>query len=428
MSTTDTMPTTIEREVAEISQAIGEDAGKIRVKAVDWKRLLQDGVSVSLSVGRWRAQSKLTLADLGIDPGTPEERKAREAIINLGSRLLMPRDWIERLEKLESKGRYALEFYSLKTTLAGQKLRFVRSDNYEAWAERNGALRDEYLAVASEMADRWDIMVDAMTQAYREVGQSAYRRLQQAGVDDLPGRAEWVNRYVRRVVGQIVSADEFRRSVYWSHDAEYLPLPSSLAQDEAQAAMIRAETETRIEIARLTKMEQDVLLTQARKAKDDLQTAVADVQADLMGQVYDAVVDVLEAVKKGDSGKLGRNSTKQLLKTIEAVERLKFWPDASIEGKIAEIQRLVAIPSDKRPMRDVTKVLRALGAETKLVLTELDRPPSRTSKKAGIPDDAVLLERMATGRRTAPTLDDAKLLVETLPERVARRKASDIDL
>lgn len=428
MSTTDTMPTTIEREVAEISQAIGEDAGKIRVKAVDWKRLLQDGVSVSLSVGRWRAQSKLTLADLGIDPGTPEERKAREAIINLGSRLLMPRDWIERLEKLESKGRYALEFYSLKTTLAGQKLRFVRSDNYEAWAERNGALRDEYLAVASEMADRWDIMVDAMTQAYREVGQSAYRRLQQAGVDDLPGRAEWVNRYVRRVVGQIVSADEFRRSVYWSHDAEYLPLPSSLAQDEAQAAMIRAETETRIEIARLTKMEQDVLLTQARKAKDDLQTAVADVQADLMGQVYDAVVDVLEAVKKGDSGKLGRNSTKQLLKTIEAVERLKFWPDESLEGKIAEIQRLVAIPSDKRPMRDVTKVLRALGAETKLVLTELDRPPSRTSKKAGIPDDAVLLERMATGRRTAPTLDDAKLLVETLPERVARRKASDIDL
>jgi hypothetical protein len=428
VSTTETMPSTIEREVAEISQAIGEDAGKIRVKAVDWKRLLQDGVSVSLSVGRWRAQSKLTLADLGIDPGTPEERKAREAIINLGSRLLMPRDWIEKLEKLESKGRYALEFYSLKTTLAGQKLRFVRSDNYEAWAERNGALRDEYLAVASEMADRWDIMVDAMTQAYREVGQSAYRRLQQAGVDDLPGRAEWVNRYVRRVVGQIVSADEFRRSVYWSHDAEYLPLPSSLAQDEAQAAMIRAETETRIEIARLTKMEQDVLLTQARKAKDDLQTAVADVQADLMGQVYDAVVDVLEAVKKGDSGKLGRNSTKQLLKTIEAVERLKFWPDESLEAKIGEIRRLVAIPSDKRPMRDVTKVLRALGAETKLVLTELDRPPSRTSKKAGIPDDAVLLERMATGRRSAPTLDDAKLLVETLPERVARRKASDIDL
>lgn len=423
---TDTIETTtvVESEAIALAERLGEDASKIRVRDPRWASMLQAGVIVSLSVGRWRATSKLTLADLGVDQGTAEERKAREKIINLGSRLLMPRDWVEKLEKLESKGRYALEYFALRTFWG----RFVHESRYQEWAERNAALREEYLGQAEEMAQRWDVMVEAMTQAYREVGQSAYRRLQQAGVE-MPGRSEWVNRYVRRAIGQIVSADEFRRSVYWSHDAEYLPLAASMAEDQARAAVIRAEAETKIEIARLTAMEQDVLLTKARKASNDLETAVADVQADLNARVFEAVTDVLEALKKGDNAKLGRNSTKQLLKMVETVQRLKFWPDASLDGLIAEVGRLVAIPSDKRPTADVKKALRQLGAQTKLVLTELDRPPTRSSKKAGIPDDLVALEKMATGRRrSGQGFAEVQVDIEEMPARIARRKASDIEL
>src|SRR5262245_6950506 len=101
--------------VRAIAAELGEDASRILVREGEWRQYLQDGLTVKLTVGRWRAKAQLTLADLGIFAENDEQAKVYERILDPGTRYLLPREVMKQAETLESKARYALEKRSFPT-------------------------------------------------------------------------------------------------------------------------------------------------------------------------------------------------------------------------------------------------------------------------------------------------------------------------
>ena len=84
-----TVPGGVEQAVRDLAEAIGEDPTRIRVRDAGWAAYLKDGCVVRLHVGRWRAVTTLTQADLGLTPQDEDERRAWERVLLLGRRLLL---------------------------------------------------------------------------------------------------------------------------------------------------------------------------------------------------------------------------------------------------------------------------------------------------------------------------------------------------
>jgi hypothetical protein len=407
------METTRKARFEEVAEALGESPD--RVKLIDmakWTRtiasLTKEGALVALHVRRWRGQSKLTLDAMGIYPKTAEERAMYERLMSLGQRYLLPKRVLDRVQSIEERGRTALWQCSLHTFWG----RFIPRTRYSEWSERNAEVKAAYEAYIEEMANDWPNLLVEVRREYLALARANYRRLLAAGAPDLGDEEAWVGKFVSNVMAQIPSAERFRATASYTWDSEYLPLR------ESQEKVLGMDGEGVKEVR--DALEADIRATEARKAAEDLSRFVADIQADIRERVYNASVSVLEAMRKNE--KLPGNSTKQLKNLVETVNSLKFWEDSELEGKLAEIARLVDVPAEERDMKALKKVIRKVGAESRMILLELDRPPTRSVKDAGIPDDIDALDTVIRGRRKGRTADlgDVAVQLDVEAPRTAR--------
>jgi hypothetical protein len=417
-----TAPGALDQAVRDLADAIGEDPARVRVRDPNWAAYLKEGCTVRLHVGRWRAVTTLTQADLGLSPQDAGERRAWERVLLLGRRLLLPRRVVDRAERLESQARRLLEAHAFKTCWG----LFVHKDRYREWSPRNEELRRAYLALGQEIAAGWEALQREVREDYRALGQQNYRRLRALGVADLPVETAWVAAFVERSLAGVPTPAYVAASFVYTWEAEYLPLASLLAEEEARAEAVRAEAAlARSELAgradALSAMERDLLATARRRKEQDLDRFVADVQADLRARIYDVCCDVLASVRRR-GGALPGNSVKQLRNLVEAVGRLKFWDDAELDRDVATIRGLLAARPEQRSPEAVARLVERLGAESRIALLELDRAPRRSGRDAGVPDDLPALRTLVRGARATPTdLLDAIRLREAEVARSGRR-------
>src|SRR4029077_958718 len=113
------MPAKLERSSRRAADAfadsVGEERAAVRVIDPKWVDLLKAAGLVTLHVTRWRAQTTLTLEDLGIYPASDEERASWEAVLVLGSRYLLPKHIVDQAQNLENRFRGNLWRKSFKT-------------------------------------------------------------------------------------------------------------------------------------------------------------------------------------------------------------------------------------------------------------------------------------------------------------------------
>lgn len=408
----------VAQAVRDLADAIGEDPARIRVRDPRWARYLKEGCVVRLHVGRWRAVATLTHADLGLTPQDDEERRAWERVLVLGRRLLLPRAVVDRAERLESQARRLLEAHAFRTYWGF----FVHQDRYREWSPENEALRERYLALGREIADGWEALQVEVREDYRALGQQNYRRLRALGVADLPAEASWVEAFVERSLAGVPGPEYVAASFTYAWEAEYLPLASLLAEDEARAEGIRAEVASaRLERAAraeaLSAMERDLLETARRRKEQDLDRFIADVQADLRARIDEVCCDVLASIRRRN-GKLPRNSVKQLRGLVDAVGRLKFWDDAELDREMDAIRGLLAAEPRRRSSGAIAQLVERLGAESRVALLELDRSPRRSGREAGMPDELPALQALVRRRRATP--DDLFDAVALRQSEVAR--------
>lgn len=379
----------------EIAAIVGEDANNVVVRNAEWEKFLQDGLLVRLHIGRWRGKSLLSLEDLGIQPETTAQRKAFERVLTLGSRYILPRQIMKKAEGLESKARYALEKRSFRTFWG----RWIHVSKYAEWREVNEQIRAEYLALAQEIQNTWEDLLEQSRQDYVILGLQTYNRLVQAGALAVSSteREVWVREFVARSMAQVWNVERVVSSFTYAWKSEFVALAQQVATDQAAAGAIRLSQAEQL-------MLEDVRRTAAEQAAEGCQRLAADLIAEVREQVYKVAVDALENLRKND-GRLGRNSSKGLNNLIEQMTSMVFWSDPALEQRIASVQRIVQTPANRRSESELNDALVSLGAEARLVLTELDRTPLRSAQSVGISDEIGELRQTVARRAGSNVLE-----------------------
>ncbi len=343
--------------VLEAASTLNEDQARVSVQAPDWSKLAQEGAIVKMHVGRWRGKATLTMRDIGLVNDDAEANAAMAKLVQLGSRLLLPRRVVDELMRLETLSRNTLRRFSIQTLWGF----FVPRKAYAAWAEENERVRQRYLSYARWVADEWDGLTREVYDGYVALGWQNYRRLRDAGVigNDVE-RDEWVKNFAQRATSITPTAGGFLATVSYDWEVGYVPFTSG--QGELPGEAIDA-------------MDRDIRATLARKASEDIGRFVADIQAGIRERVLEVAEMGLARLK--DKGALGRGASTALNNLIEQVERLKFWPDENLDAKLREIAELMEVRADKRENGTLAVVLRQLSEESRLILKDLDRPAER---------------------------------------------------
>ena len=433
-----------------LAQALGEDPDAIAATNPRWLELMREGVLVRLHIGRWRARTTLRWRDLGIAPGRGEEEQVLHELLELGHKYLLPRDDLRALDSADSSARKWLERCAFRTYWGF----FVPVTAYGEWKAGNEDFKRQYLAIRDRLAANYERTVARVLARYRVAARAAYRRLRRLdpeAVAELDAET-FAERFVAEIARQIPSRDDFYASFYFDVELAYVPLPSLLAEEQAESERVRAEARAdaerlglalhldrerawaeearlraEVDAARdaaawkeqLMRQMHAEVVTQARQQKEQVvDSFLRDVVAQLRTLAYEAATDVLASLQK--NGRLHSRSVVQLRNLVEQVERLNFAGDADLDAMLAGVRMQLDLAAEDRSVREVERVLRDVAVVTRSTLIGLGEQP-RSARSLGVPDQpAPELVRTARGRLSLGESAQA-LPLPGMPEPIRRR-------
>ena len=413
------MTSQVEELRTDMATQIGEDQKKVRLANADWTMFIQQGVLVDLHIGRYRAQVSMTLEDLGIQPATQAERDALERTINLGRRFVLPKETVMRAQEIEGRSRQWLLKNAFKTTWGY----FIHVSRYQQWRTRQLEIEQEYMDLADEIERTYPQLMGIVTRDYVTLGLQVWDRLLPQRPDrdtvTVDTKRAWVGNFVRRALRSVPSAKEIQRSFSMQYGVKFIPPQAAIAADRMAAEETIMAARERARLSAEAAMQADLQITQAREAAGGIQDFVADVQGQIRGAIYDSVVSALETLRDGKEGRMPRGSTVRIKNMVDMVQELVFWDDPDLQSKVSNLADLCETTAAQRDVDEVERALRELGAESRLVLLDLERIPQRSGRAMGIPDTETELLNML-GRRNQPTLTEATTGDDGL--RVSRRQ------
>lgn len=360
------------RGARELAQLLGEDETRILVQDAQWQRFLKEGVTVGLTLRRYRGTSALTLSDLGIVAQDDEQRRIYDRTLKTGHRFILPKEVMDAAQTIESKARYRLSKYGFKTSWGV----FVHMDKYEDWRSENEALRASYLRLRDRIYDEWDELVARSERDYVALAIQAWQSLVERRVD-VPDLNEWIGTYVSAALAGLKSRQEVYDSFSYEWQTRYVPMAAAVAQDEAEADAIRLKAAQKAMLA-------DIRRTAEADAANTCQRLAQDLIAEIRDEIYGVMVDSLECIEKDKNGRLPKGSSRGLKNLIEKCQTVVFWQDAALEQRIANLDRIMQTDSRKRSMEELKGVLTDLGAAARATLLDLDRTPTRKSNASEV--------------------------------------------
>ena len=406
--------TALNRAQDELARILGVD--DIKTTNPKWLSLMREGIVVKLHVRRWRAKSRLDLGDLGL-PSDADDHIGD--LLDLGAKRLLPHDLGAKLEAIESAGRKCLERQGY-TTFWGT---FVPASNFEAWKAENDTHKDRYLAARDELYNEYDDILNQLEAAYAGAARAAFRRAKGLTPTtmqrtDLLDEALFVQLFVKRVLAQIPTKSDIYDSFAWEEEFTYIPLPSLLAEDKAEAERIQAERQIerqREELERddlwrtiqikedaerarrdaLIRMNEQVTAEAKAKKQAMIDGFLADLVMQLRSTVYDATTDILQTMQK-NQGKLHPRSVVQLRNLIDQVGQLNFMGDQETDDMIRQLKNVFEKRPEARNASDIQTTLRDVAIITRASLIDLGGQPRITR---WIEDRDTTPDEIASARR-----------------------------
>jgi hypothetical protein len=372
-------------------------------------------VLISLHIGRWRAKSRLTWHDLGIELDEKADQELQE-IVDLGHKKLLPASVLKELDAIDSAARKWLEKKAFRTYWGF----FVPVTAYEEWKAGNEEQRARYFAARDQLVADYDQVTSDLLRGYRQAAGGTYRRLKRMHPRAVRRLTEdaFVETFLAGIEASLQSATAIRESFYFDVELRYVPLPSLLAEEQAQADV--AEAQARAEVERLQglrrleeereqaerekiweetraarsaaqwkeqlmkEMHQDVV-EKARKQKEKLvDSFLRDVVVQLRSLVYDASTDVLAAIQK--NANLPPRSVVQLRNLVDQVRSLNFYGDEEIEAMIQAVAGQVDRQAEYRDLAVIEANLRDIATVVRASLIGLGERP-RQARELGVVDE-----------------------------------------
>jgi hypothetical protein len=370
-----------------------ETLGQI-FERTDWRQLMREGVIVKLTLRRWRAKTKLELADLGLDVNDIQVRQAYREVLRLGDKLLLPATTIRQLDNIDSCARKLLERMSYKTAFG----RFVPYTAFEAWQKENGEWERQYYEVRDSITSDYAGIVWRLEQDYKHAARQAWNILASSTPERVRGQdpEPWMEQFVRQVKAKIPSPATIADSFAYETNLLQISFPS-LTEAQADerpvsvsdvARMQDEQEQDRRALAERERMLAEMNRAIVRDAQTKKEQIVNEFLSDLATQAraiaYETLTDVLAVV--ADSAALPSQSARRLGTLIEQIARLNFYGDADMETVLTTATAIIDQRAKDRDPAEIRKQLRALATLMRRSLMDLGEAP-RSARDLDVPDE-----------------------------------------
>jgi hypothetical protein len=382
----------IPRSGSRRRQTIAALLGERSYDAIEWRKLLQDGVVVRLHVRRCRFTTRLVLEDIGVRVEDATVRDKLATWLILGEKRLLPETYMKALSRIESSARYALKERAFRTELGA----FVPSTAYEGWKEITLSLRDEYFALRDQIIANHRDLVRQVLSEYESIAQDTYQRLHATHPELVTeSRAQFIANYCNRIAAEIPSPEriretfDFRFILVEGLSQLGLPSPEMTNEHEEHEAMSSSVDAMRAQVD-ARERQRSVLAHDLRMhAKERVDTMLDSFLESVVGQLrsltYDAVCDVLAGLQRRE--RISPRSIVQLNNLLSHIRSLNFYGDTEIERIMQQIEEIVEeSPAEReRSMAEIQQTLRAIATVTRSTLLDLEEEP-RSARDLAVPD------------------------------------------
>ncbi len=402
-----------------LESAIGQP-----IDQFNWKQRMQEGVLVELKIKRWRARKKIDLTwNLGIVP-TPEAREAFDALLSLGSKLLLPLKTLQELDTIERSARLHLATYAYDMPMG----KFVPYTTYRLWQwglwddEGSSIPGDEYIAkygvwndgnlwygdVVSrpdhmvkpgneyykarffdkrdEVKATYEEQIEKLLQEYQKIGKQTYQLLWQQAysllqMHELTDESAFLAYFAQQIRDNIKPADKFAESFKYDWTIERISLLNALETEKVTPAALDSELlqkeqeRTAMEQRRilLDQMNRD-LIAKAREQKAAMiDSFLTSMVTQMRSLTYEACSSVLASIKEQET--LQGRPVIQLKNLVEQLRNLNFYGDQDIDSILTLLHSMLAKPAKERNIAEVTRQLQAIGTLTRGTILALGEQP-----------------------------------------------------
>jgi len=364
---------------ASLSEQLGEDVVALNPR---WKRFAQQGVVVQISVSHERFQRRMTLTDLGYDFESDTERKAVERVFKPGDLYLIPWERARRLAREAEKARENLNRCGLNSFFG----RWIHLQAFSVWKAEHDAIMAAFLAERDAIITDLDELKAEARRRWYVIAAQNWDRLRMTSLaarDPLFwDRDAWIQAQLDRFELSLPTPETITRKCRMTHKVWMIP-----TQEQITIDLVRSG-DRRLEAAEAAMLD-ELRASAQRETQGRIEQFAQEVQAQVQGQVFDAVTAALAVIQGRPDGKIGRNSSKALSDMLKAADMLDFWSptDGSFQANRDELRRLLDTDSTKRSPEDLKRVLQALGAEARLTLMDLDQAQERSGLTSELLDD-----------------------------------------
>lgn len=451
----------------------------------EWSMVLDKMLLVNLTVTRWRAATRAEFNEFGLDA------KAFQAY-TAGSRHLLPRDMQMELDALESMARDLLKKFSYRT-LFGYMVPKEQYFQFKDWIETKPAaslrrylhgkrsldpswdttsLKDRWFALAQEIADHRDQIVDQVVDAYRPSAIVRWRVENGLAkdADTIPDDG-WLDDTLAAMVNRIPTASQIRDSFTLEIAPAFVEAPdeaikaAKLEEIEAQQREVerrldeishayvesekrkawaeartaeeamreevhREEEKTRLALLaeketleRERRITEEIIAHEKKLKEERISTTLNEVAGQLHTLVYSAVCDGLSYLNDPKHEALHPRYVGRLKRLVEEVRLLNFTDDPELTRVCDQLERLAeenaASKDSAGRARDLLKDV-GISLKADLVAAAI---PSRSARDLGIPDDPMPELVRKARRLEAKPLDAALESPELIRNERSKREA-----
>lgn len=301
----------------------------------DWAlALMSRGVIVRLTLGRWRASTKLTSAELGLKFVDDKSVEFMQNYVDLGKCKLLPPEVIGEIDALERRARLCLVEHSFDTIWG----KFVPNTAFEEWEAQNREIHDDFLRWANELGLKYDDIIAAVKKDYRNMAKDVWARLYP---NDPHGATDsFIENFVAKIIAKIPSRTDVVSSFKYETTFFVIPMPSLIEENLARAQEIKRESDMQDFQVELDKRVKQRIADEYVNRKKELVDGFLESTVTSMRKYVSELCDgVLQAInKKASVDKVTINDVNKLKKMIKKIRYLNFYNDSEVNGLLKELE------------------------------------------------------------------------------------------
>lgn len=343
---------------------------------IDISTVMRQGVVVTLSMGRWRAEQKLLAEDLCL-----ENKDLLTDYIKLGKKTLISPVLQKKMRSIEQSTRSAVKRYSYDTPFGY----FVPAGAYEVLDNLMLDFECKWNEMRDLLANEMEKHEEEIKNAYRSFAFGLYKKLRRKG-----SARGYAMTYVNRIIADIPTPEKVRESFYFSFQSGEVPIPrviservqkellaNAVMQEKINAEKKRqsAKTETVFKReAAIQKMNERRLARYETKKEQVVDKFVEAIAGQIRTIVLDTTQAALTSISKNEAV-CGRTHG-ALKKLVQDFRMMNIMDEPELETEIQKLESLIK-SEDRSDEKKVKEALTDLQNAARGIVLDIAAPKRR---------------------------------------------------